>query len=423
MPCKWATSTQTGIAPDRLRMTDVPLPDGRRVALELERLRPERLRLGFRVDGVPRPDLLEGRALTIWTGRVVGAPDSEASLSFSDVLCGGWLRLGGEVVHLVARPDAEGRWRGSGGALVTEAGLGRLRPRPEETCRTPELPALPPRPPGPPAGSSGPGAGPSASICLRECTVAIEGDWQLFQVFGDLDTLSVYLTTLLSYVSNRYEVQAGTVLTFPYVGLYTTEDDPWESQDNGGSSLDVLYELLSKWDGQVPEDARLGHLVSGADLGGGVAWLDVLCYGAYNFGVSGNLQGLTQFPVVQQSYNWDFMVIAHEIGHNFSSPHTHDYCPPLDECAPDGYWGTCQGQTACQYGTIMSYCHLCPGGTGNITTWFHPVVVDKIRYRILECLPPYVALESELPPVVVPDAWVVARARPRGAPRSPCACT
>ncbi|MEZ6019495.1 MAG: M12 family metallo-peptidase [Planctomycetota bacterium] len=97
--------------------------------------------------------------------------------------------------------------------------------------------------------------------------------------------------------------------------------------------------------------------MSGASLGGGVAYLDVLCNQNYGFGVSGNMTGGTQFPVSQSSNTWDFVVMAHEIGHNFSTSHTHNYCPPLDQCPPSQYFGQCQNSQVCiSNGTIMSYC-------------------------------------------------------------------
>jgi hypothetical protein len=83
---------------------------------------------------------------------------------------------------------------------------------------------------------------------------------------------------------------------------------------------------------------------------------------------------------MQGPFNWDFMVVAHEIGHNFYVTHTHNYCPPLDICAPPGYYGQCQTSDACiPDGTLMSYCHLCPGGTSNITTYFHTVSAAEMR--------------------------------------------
>src|SRR5690606_25285714 len=63
--------------------------------------------------------------------------------------------------------------------------------------------------------------------------------------------------------------------------------------------------------------------------------------------------------------NWDLVVAAHELGHNFGAIHTHNYNPPLDGCGN----GDCSAPFG---GTIMSYCHTCSGGLGNITLHFHP---------------------------------------------------
>ena len=72
-------------------------------------------------------------------------------------------------------------------------------------------------------------------------------------------------------------------------------------------------------------------------------------------------------------------VITHELGHNAGTPHTHDFCPPLDRCAPSGNFGQCQtSQTCINNGTIMSYCHLCSGGMANMVLSFHPSCVTSI---------------------------------------------
>ena len=84
------------------------------------------------------------------------------------------------------------------------------------------------------------------------------------------------------------------------------------------------------------------------------------------------------FPVTSgNSLNWDFVVVAHEIGHNMSSPHTHDYCPPIDEC----FQGVCSSGGNCVPGTIMSYCHLC-GGMANVQTHFASRVSQRMRNKI-----------------------------------------
>ena len=72
--------------------------------------------------------------------------------------------------------------------------------------------------------------------------------------------------------------------------------------------------------------------------------------------------------------------MSHEIGHNFRSHHTHCYNdlplagdPPIDRCHAgeirnDGHpcWNGAVSLPP-DGGSIMSYCHLLPGGYGNVT--------------------------------------------------------
>ena len=62
--------------------------------------------------------------------------------------------------------------------------------------------------------------------------------------------------------------------------------------------------------------------------------------------------------------------LAVNLGHNFDAPHTHDMYPQIDNCAG----GDCVGA---DNGTIMSYCHLCPGGMSNIVLNFHDRIIDE----------------------------------------------
>lgn len=99
-----------------------------------------------------------------------------------------------------------------------------------------------------------------------------------------------------------------------------------------------------------PVNVNLLHSLTTRRLGGGVAYVGGLYTSTYCYGVSGSLQG--------QFSSWDRIVVAHELGHNFGSEHTHNYVPQIDTCG-----------TSCPanpIGTIMSYCHLCSGGLGNI---------------------------------------------------------
>jgi hypothetical protein len=111
-----------------------------------------------------------------------------------------------------------------------------------------------------------------------------------------------------------------------------------------------------------------------------VAYLDVLCNQSYGFGVSGNVIGNINWGAwsgASGSFTWDFVVVAHELGHNFGANHTHSYCPPLDQC-----YSNCSNTTTCGTGTLMSYCHLCAGGMNNIQLEFHPVVANIMRSTI-----------------------------------------
>jgi hypothetical protein len=411
---------------DSVVLTQVALPDGRTVELDLVRLDLERLKFRYYVDGAERQDLLLGTDLSVWKGAVRGEPTSHAMLSFSQLGAQGWIATGDELVHLTPRPDAAGNWWNGDVLMASERALNDAGMRLDNLCdaaRPPreavELPAG-----GLVGGAAGAGGGSSTLLgpgcSVRECKLALESDYQYFLRFNDTTAQAVYTTTLWAYISDRYETQISTILTFPYVGFYSAPGDPWSTPDAPGSSGDMLNEFRDAWLGAVPNGARLGHFMSGASLGGGVAWLDVLCSNSFNFAVSGNINAGVNFPVVQAPTNWDFMVCAHELGHNFNALHSHDYCPPLDECPPSQYFGQCQSQQVCtNQGTIMSYCHLCSGGTGNITTFFHPTSAQFMTQAAQNCLPTYSGIEGDAPSLIAPATTTDVLARVAGDPVGP----
>jgi hypothetical protein len=71
------------------------------------------------------------------------------------------------------------------------------------------------------------------------------------------------------------------------------------------------------------------------------------------------------------------MVFSHELGHNLGAYHTHDENPPVDDCGN----GDC---SVTPNGTIMSYCHTCPGGMSNIQLRIHPRVQDRILANLAD---------------------------------------
>lgn len=376
----------------RVRLTDVPWPGPageERLELELERWQAMSPDMVWAVDGVAsggRGDI--DRQLFLYAGRVSGEPDSYAYLALAETGSLGWISRGTETVHLLSGPDERGSWERPQVFLVHQSDPS-LPESPGFTCGTPPVVGLlaevAPVPPGPPGGKSGSRADP-----IYECLLALETDWQFFQLFGNVTAATNYAVALFGAVSERFHWASNTFITLPYLGIWSTPNDPWTSQDNGGGSGNVLDEFRLAWGGRpFPGNAHLAHLISGANLGGGVAYVDVLCNRNFGFAVSGNLHGQNPFPVPQiHNLNWDFFVSAHETGHNFGSPHTHEYCPPLDQCA--GGFGSCQTAQVCQVGTIMSYCHGCPGGMLNISAEFHPTTGALMRSRVVQsCLPFY----------------------------------
>ena len=351
-------------------LTDFALPDGTSVDLALERRAFDPSRVGVQVDG-RRADF-DPLDLTLWGGSIEDVPGSQVSLSFSSHGSYGWIDDGARHVNLTSFPSPTDGWSRAGMRLYGEEALLAAQTTPGPVCESDSLlsgPAI--------ADYSDPRLVPAPSWAgaTLECPMAIETDHQLYQLWGDLQAEQSYVLALLAALSARYEEQIDTVLSFPYVQFYTAPSDPWTTQDTGGGSGDLLNEFRAAWANNIPAGAKLAHFLSGAGLGGGVAWVNTICSGDYGFAVSGNINGGVSFPVNQGSNTWDFFVAAHETGHNFGTLHTHDYCPPLDECSTN-----CNNQITCtSQGTIMSYCHGCPGGMINITTYFHPTVVGVMR--------------------------------------------
>jgi hypothetical protein len=362
----------------------VPLPDGREVRVVLHRVDLPVAADAVHVDGVASPVVLD---LTLWAGQVVGDDASAAYFALSRYGCRGFVRTQEQHFEVLAGPDANGDWAHARSYFVSEAMGVELGSDREPVCAGWQLPAGQPVP-DPRLGSSQLLAATTV-VPIYEAKLAIETDTQFHALFGNLTAAQTYLTSILGAVSNRYREQVGVILTYVYVGYHTTTD-VWVTPDTGGGTSAMLTEFQQKWAtfGGAPVAANTYHYVSGANLGGGTAFYYGVCDPFSCYGVSGNIGGNTPLPVVQGSLTWDFVVIAHEIGHNFGALHTHEYCPPIDRCAPAGKFGPCQTQQTCtNQGTIMSYCHLCVGGMNNITTSFHPQSVTDMRnFMQFSCL-------------------------------------
>lgn len=349
------------------------LPGLGTVTLELER---ERLPLApdavLAIDGVPVPGGVRTLVgdLVLWSGSVEGIEGSRVFLALDAQRATGHIDLGAAAGGLVqVFTEAPGRVR-----LVTEAQLAALGATPPAELCAGERFA-----PGQVPIQGLPQEPDSSALTMSDCRLALETDFQLYQIFGSSGALTDYVTGLIGAVSAQYVTDVQTTLSIAYLGIHTSSNDGWSAQDSGGDAGDVLDEFLTDWGSSWPATADLAHFLSGANLGGGVAYVDVLCSPSFGFGVSGNIDGNIDWGAwtgAAGSFTWDFMVVAHELGHNFGSQHTHSYCPPLDHC-----YANCDSTTTCTRGTIMSYCHVC-GGMSNIDLWFHPVTADIMRSNV-----------------------------------------
>ena len=369
------------------RLHGVPMPGMGDVTLRLER-RP----LPFTDDAVLVVDgeIVSGGPgvfisdLSLWAGSAMELPGSRVFLALSANCVEGKIEIDateGRTIHLSTEQPATAQ-SAARLRMVREADLAALpgagrdalslcggqRFVPGQTVD----PTLPPFDPSAPPVS--------ALVTPANCRLAIETDYQLFQKIGSSAGVTNYVTSLVGAVSDQYLTDIQTTLSIAYLGVYTTASDPWTTPDGPGNTTQMLDEFRNSWIASGwPAAADLAHFLSGAELGGGLAYVDVLCNQSYGFGVSGGIDGNINWNTWTGnagSFTWDFVVFAHELGHNFGASHTHDYCPPIDICASN-----CQGSTACSQGTIMSYCHGC-GGMDNIDLRFHGQVANIMRQNV-----------------------------------------
>lgn len=236
--------------------------------------------------------------------------------------------------------------------------------------------------------------------CIR---IYIECDYGIYQRFdSNVDKVFDYVTALfnevaLFYANENVKIQISDMFVW-------TEPDPYLAYNSS-------YYVLDKFGEQVKNnfDGNLAHLLTTRNLGnGGLAWVDVICnrYESYNQDWDGDgieelhhrgpygISTVISTNVVPFStYSWDVFVLAHELGHNLGSPHTHACAwglagnQALDNCyAPSG--GSCgYGPAPTDGGTIMSYCNVAEYGI-NFSNGLGEEPGNLIRSRInaADCL-------------------------------------
>lgn len=229
----------------------------------------------------------------------------------------------------------------------------------------------------------------AATINTEPVDMYFEADFATYNNNGANITNTVnYVTALFNVVHTLYENDS--------VNTRISAIKVWNVADPYlaiGTSSPVLSAFSSNMANGFPGD--LAHFLSQRGLGGGVAFVNVLCSGnSSKTAVSGNLSNsFGVFP----TYSWSAMVITHESGHNIGSPHTQS-CSwaggAIDNCyTTEG--GCAAGPAPVNGGTIMSYCHLTGYGI-NFANGFGPLPGALIRNRVRNntCIYPGVYFET-----------------------------
>ncbi len=373
---------------ENIRLTDFALGSDLRADLVLRRIEvfAENARI---VQGTPRGDIpLPRPDMVLLSGRIADRPGSKVFLSLSPHGNNGLIWMAGKTFIV-----SSGRNANAAPSVVYELGAlppGTMKWR-DFKCETDKVAA---RMPGLAVRNalirqSSPATTTAASE-WRRVQLAIETDREFTSYLfgGDMDAAGVYAGTLIAAVSEIYANNVDTSLDITYLRLWPGSTDPWDESD----TEDQLYQFQDYWNlnmGYVERHAA--HFLSGRSLGGGIAYVSALCFTGWDYGLSSGIDGYFPYPLQDNhGSNWDVFVVAHELGHNFGAPHTHDMRPPIDNCAS----GNC---SVTPNGTIMSYCGSCPGGMTNILLSFHQRMIDE---RILPFLNSWLPCDlSGTPPV------------------------
>jgi len=247
--------------------------------------------------------------------------------------------------------------------------------------------------------------------------IYFECDFAMYNAFGsNAGRVTNYVLGLFNEVEIMYRAEQISV-ELSQIFIWTMPD-PYAS----AIGTDVALELFGQ-NRQNNYSGRLAHLLSTRNLGGGLAWIDVLCSDYFTFmadfdgdgadelhhagpyGVSAIATTFANVPV----YSWSVEVVTHELGHNFGSPHTHACAwngdnTQIDDCgnsaaggdgvfdsdddgeADDGCYNPFAAPAQVRIipaggGTVMSYCHQNAVGI-SLALGFGQQPGDLIRGRV-----------------------------------------
>lgn len=211
-----------------------------------------------------------------------------------------------------------------------------------------------------------------AGMDTLKAKLAVEIDFTAFKHYGGVSQSENYVTSLMGYINAIYERDVAVTFEVSYMRTWETEDPYSNASDDA-----ALNTFTNYWrDNMDAVDRTLASLISRKPISAngvtqGLAWVNQLCSKTHGY-------AFVKLSSNNANYEGHAGVWAHELGHNFGSPHTHSctWNPPIDSCytaEPMRNQAPCFGPNDIHLilggGELMSYCHM-RFGNSNVTKEF-----------------------------------------------------
>ncbi|MCC6816446.1 MAG: T9SS type A sorting domain-containing protein [Saprospiraceae bacterium] len=201
--------------------------------------------------------------------------------------------------------------------------------------------------------------------------------------------VEIYITGAFNVVKALYAAESVNI-EISEIKVWTTPDPYLKT-----TLSNILYDYSAKVKNNF--NGTLAQLITTYPIQqqGGIAFVNGMCRtwdptngGPHSFAYIFN--NYSSLP----TYSWTVEVMAHEMGHNFGSWHTHSCVwgpnknSQIDNCQPADIGSCNDGKTPVGGGTVMSYCHLTGVGI-NFSKGFGKEPGDILRNAILtkSCIP------------------------------------
>ena len=124
---------------------------------------------------------------------------------------------------------------------------------------------------------------------------------------GTVEKALNYINSLVTAANVVYEKEIDTHLNVAVIDLNTL-------YDGSTDTLDALNIMRNRYSGSVWHTAGidLHHALLGKGLGGGIAYVGVLCRSDYGYGLTASIGG--SFVSLDYRVVWDLVAFMHEIG-------------------------------------------------------------------------------------------------------------